>query len=452
MRSILFFLILNISLASFAQGEEVRGGLELSAVPPRTERCLAFLKKIPEDYFHAWIEVPENGDDANSRKIFIFYYGRKAPGFANPIAFFNGGPTYPNHGFKTFEMIAKQRGNWDAYSFIYIDQRGTGCSDPYPRGGDEDTIRRLRWYGSSGIVRDAEAVRRVLLGSEKWKIFGQSYGGFIVHRYVSLFPNSISRASSHAGVLTPDRMERMVDIIYAQYRVLNLYLDKYPDDRNRLQKLHELAAAGTCLKINGGRASCGFWNTDPFLFELGFSDGWDYYFHARLAEIVPEGTVDLEKWAAYVEQNFETENATELEFAEAVISYYDRDTAGFTEANCREAYAQILSRGIDERDLILNECQISLQEHSLPNMRDRVKVVLGNAQDLLTIENFKVGLLQMQPNAFYLYSGERDVFVPRESFGPEATSLGTNLRYKNFPDSGHEGFYSENQIWQDLLD
>lgn len=35
-------------------------------------------------------------------------------------------------------------------------------------------------------MRDCEAIRKVLLGNEKWTVVGQSFGGFCATAYLSL--------------------------------------------------------------------------------------------------------------------------------------------------------------------------------------------------------------------------------------------------------------------------
>jgi homoserine acetyltransferase len=51
---------------------------------------------------------------------------------------------------------------------------------------------------------------------------------------------------------------------------------------------------------------------------------------------------------------------------------------------------------------------------------------------------------------FYLYSGAKDVFVPIETFQEEIQKLGSRITYREFNASGHEGFYTEKQVWKDL--
>jgi hypothetical protein len=64
---------------------------------------------------------------------------------------------------------------------------------------------------------------------------------------------------------------------------------------------------------------------------------------------------------------------------------------------------------------------------------------------------FKTALQVMPAGSFYLYSGEKDCFVPKEGFVEEITAVGPLLHYTHFMNSGHEGFYTENQVWNDLL-
>ena len=92
--------------------------------------------------------------------------------------------------------MLEHRNSAQTLSMIYLDQRGNGCSDPYPAGPVNTqfttmTAQRLALYGSRSIVRDAEALRELLLGPGKsWSAFGQSFGGEIVHRYVEMLPQS----------------------------------------------------------------------------------------------------------------------------------------------------------------------------------------------------------------------------------------------------------------------
>ena len=51
----------------------------------------------------------------------------------------------------------------------------------------------------------------------------------------------------------------------------------------------------------------------------------------------------------------------------------------------------------------------------------------------------------------FVYSGAEDGFVPPETFADEVKALGGKIHYTNFPNSGHEGFLNEPQVWTELF-
>ena len=128
------------------------------------------------------------------------------------------------------------------YRVLLLDQRGTGRSTPVTA----QTLARyespqaiadyLKHFRADAIVRDAEHIRRQLLGEqERWSVLGQSFGGFCVTTYLSLVPQGLREALITGG-LPP--FERPVDDVYrATYRRVlernRLYDERYPDDVER---------------------------------------------------------------------------------------------------------------------------------------------------------------------------------------------------------------------------
>ncbi|MBP2472782.1 pimeloyl-ACP methyl ester carboxylesterase [Crossiella equi] len=94
------------------------------------------------------------------------------------------------------------------YRVLLLDQRGTGLSSRVSRqtlprrGAAKAQAEYLTHFRADSIVRDAELVRRALIGEQKWSIYGQSYGGFCSLTYLSLFPESL-RESLVTGGLAP---------------------------------------------------------------------------------------------------------------------------------------------------------------------------------------------------------------------------------------------------------
>ncbi|NTS21711.1 alpha/beta fold hydrolase, partial [Bacteroides fragilis] len=61
------------------------------------------------------------------------------------------------------------------------------------------SVDRLKLLRQDNIVRDAERLREYL-GIDKWSLFGQSFGGFCITSYVSLFPESVDKAFLTGGL------------------------------------------------------------------------------------------------------------------------------------------------------------------------------------------------------------------------------------------------------------
>src|SRR5262245_1825111 len=133
-----------------------------------------------------------------------------------------------------------------SYRVVLLDQRGTGLSTPATRhtlaglGSPKDQAAYLQHLRADAIVRDAELVRRALVGStEPWSALGQSYGGFCAMTYLSLAPEGLREVFVTGGLPAlsghPDQVYR------ATYpRVLDknaAFFDRYPEDRERLDQI-----------------------------------------------------------------------------------------------------------------------------------------------------------------------------------------------------------------------
>jgi pimeloyl-ACP methyl ester carboxylesterase len=132
------------------------------------------------------------------------------------------------------------------YRVFLLDQRGTGCSTPVNYqtlarfANAREQAEYLKNFRADSIVRDAEFIRRELLGeSGQWSVLGQSYGGFCVTHYLSAAPDGLKEAIITGG-LPP--LNRPADDVYrATYqRVLDknrLYYERYPEDVGRVREI-----------------------------------------------------------------------------------------------------------------------------------------------------------------------------------------------------------------------
>jgi pimeloyl-ACP methyl ester carboxylesterase len=128
---------------------------------------------------------------------------------------------------------------------LLLDQRGTGRSTPQtaqtlatlPDAAAQ--ARQLMHFRADSIVRDAELVRRELLGDEQWTVLGQSFGGFAALTYLSLHPEGLRDVIVTGGL--PPLGHPADDVYRATYeRVASRqqrFSDRYPGDQETLDAL-----------------------------------------------------------------------------------------------------------------------------------------------------------------------------------------------------------------------
>ncbi len=135
------------------------------------------------------------------------------------LVFFQGGPGGAAPRPET-------RSGWlgkalETHRVLLLDQRGTGLSTPVttetlPIEGDADAqAAYLAHFRADAIVEDAEAIRRALLGDRPWRALGQSYGGFVLLRYLSAAPEGLEAALITGGI--PSLTRPAEDVYRATY-------------------------------------------------------------------------------------------------------------------------------------------------------------------------------------------------------------------------------------------
>ena len=353
------------------------------------------------------------------------------------------------------------RSELDIY-FVYMDQRGTGCSTRFPIGASAQTIERLKWYGSSGIVNDAEILRQKLIGDKKWKVFGQSFGSHVVHRYIKMFPASISKAYAHGYPEGPGDFDFSFSRIASEGAVLNSYLATHNSDRARLKVLNTfLSDRSKCYK-NGTSEYCGFENLTSLTYLLGFREDWST-FHSWLVYIVPTDFVVEENLKDYTSKltskyffyhdapQIDENSLANLDISLNFIGISDTNSSPIDYDKCIAIYKKMETvYKIKSSDMLLNECQAPVQFA----FRDQLRVLLSNrindeSSNLIKLEDIKA-TLSRNHISFYLYSGGLDSFVPKDLFVLESKSLGSLVNYTNFSESGHDGYVTEKKVFIDL--
>ncbi|PPR06871.1 hypothetical protein CVT26_003995 [Gymnopilus dilepis] len=154
------------------------------------------------------------------------------------------------------------------YQIIWLDQRGTGLSSalspeslPNNVRTDEEIAQYLKHFRADNIVRDAEFIRKSLLGNKenpedrKWTLLGQSFGGFCITTYLSFHPEGVKEAFI-AGGLPPlvDQPDEVYEALTKQVIKRNeIYYKKYPQDIRRVRNILAHLDAKSVTLPNGGR-------------------------------------------------------------------------------------------------------------------------------------------------------------------------------------------------------
>ena len=210
--------------------------------------------------------VPLDYARPDAEQIGVFAREAVSPGKEDAdlpwLVFFQGGP-----GFGAPRPDG--RSGWlkralQEFRVLLLDDRGAGQSSPLTH----QTLARLdspaaqaaylTHFRQDNIVRDAEFIRRQLLGEDgRWTVLGQSFGGFCVTRYLSAAPEGLAAAIITGG-LPP--LDRHVDDIYrATYRCVLAknarYFERYPEDIDLAQEIADYLTTRDVRLPGGGQLS-----------------------------------------------------------------------------------------------------------------------------------------------------------------------------------------------------
>lgn len=227
-------------------------------------------------------ELPVDYTKPDAAKISVFAREVIAPGKQNTdlpyLVFFQGGPgsgaPRPNNNSGWIKRALTE------FRVLLLDQRGTGASTPITA----QTLRHLtpeaqadylQHFRADNIVRDAEAIRKTLIGDTPWSILGQSFGGFCAMNYLSAAPEGLKEVLITGGIPS---LTRPTDEVYrATYaRVIaknHQYYQRYPDDVARVRDIVRHLADHNVQLPAGGRLA-----VQRFLqlgLAFGMSDGFE---------------------------------------------------------------------------------------------------------------------------------------------------------------------------------
>lgn len=181
------------------------------------------------------------------------------------------------------------------FRVILLDQRGTGRSTPVQATDVANLDAReaaelLSHFRADSIVRDAEEVRRVHFGGQRWWTIGQSYGGFLTLHYLSFFPEALEACVVTGGLpsIDPDAAE-VYRRTYPRVLAKNEeFFTRFPHLRARVDKIADLLARETVLLPDGDQLTVRRFQTLGL--DLGMGPGAD-----RIHWLLDEAFADREE-------------------------------------------------------------------------------------------------------------------------------------------------------------
>jgi pimeloyl-ACP methyl ester carboxylesterase len=196
------------------------------------------------------------------------------------LVFLQGGPGFPGPRPLTRSGWVKRA--LDDYHVLLLDSRGNGRSSVVlaqtlaRRGNARAQADYLMHFRADSIVRDAELIRRQLVGTDQpWSVLGQSYGGFCAVHYLSAFPQGLREAFITGGL--PPLSGSADDYYRHTYpevqRKTRKFFARYPEDRALCTRILEHLHGHDVALPTGGRLTVRRFQQVGFM--LGFDDGME---------------------------------------------------------------------------------------------------------------------------------------------------------------------------------
>ncbi|MFC9985382.1 alpha/beta fold hydrolase [Microbacterium keratanolyticum] len=163
------------------------------------------------------------------------------------------------------------------YRVVLLDQRGTGRSTPVGddllQQGSPAAAEYLTHLRADAIVRDCEAFR-AHLGADTWNVLGQSFGGFTTLSYLSTDAASLDNVFITGGLSAIGRQpDDVYALCYDKMRTASeKYYRRFPEHRDAMRRLVDLAAAGEIVLPDGEVVSVSRLRSAGSA--LGTNDGW----------------------------------------------------------------------------------------------------------------------------------------------------------------------------------
>ncbi|TAG47278.1 MAG: alpha/beta fold hydrolase [Betaproteobacteria bacterium] len=403
-------------------------------------------------------DVPVNYEDPIGETIKVFAREVIAPGKESSalpyLVFFQGGPGSGSprpSGNSGWLKRALQE-----FRVLLLDQRGTGLSTPIT----SQTMQRfatpmaqaqyIQHFRADNIVRDAEFIRKALIGDAQWSILGQSFGGFCSLNYLSTAPEGLKEVLITGGIPS---LARTADDVYRntypRVRAKNeAYYARYPDDVARVKLIAKHLIENDVRLPGGARLTA-----RRFLqlgMPFGMSDGYEPL-HYWLEEAFVEGASGPE-----INWNF-LKTIEHEQFLETNPIYALLQEGCYTQGVASRWSAERIMHEFPEFDLAADGPLLFTGEMIYPSMFDEfprlqplkaAAEILANKQDWPMLYDVARLRENRVPIAAAVYHD--DMYVPLE-FSEETARVVPNTKLWITNEYEHNGLRADGAVILDRL-
>lgn len=430
--------------------------------PTTASQCETFKKQLSENprVQVGQLQVPlaySQTKQNSQNQINVMYWTRKPLQSQTsefpPLLLIHGGVGGNSSGFFTWKPIME---NYPGM-IISLDLRGEGCSNFFPYNQNYLSFRDVTLEAT---VRDLELLREKIIPGKQWRIFGQSRGSAIVHRYLEMFPDSLESVHAHGLAMQNKNGYENYSLNRSLFnaRTGQVFYEKYPSAGQVIDEIRDwLTHDQQCFTLNYAvgemEASkrpkvCGAKVVHAFSGRLSAMSGWKAFAESLVAVKNSET------------QKINTEEAKKLLQSALDSSLYTRFMGYIFGTNSLEFHAPdiaVLEKAmahpflqtakLSEGHFILQVAypiyeQLHgsfLKANHIPYDFDKVRKSIENRKNT------------SQPLDVFVYMSSWDPVAAPEAFDDEKEELKDSAQFILIPESAHDGWKTHPQVVERLM-
>lgn len=391
--------------------------------------------------------VSKDEEGITNRELEIFYIIRKVSNPNAPyVIYFNGGAGV---GFtEGFLHRLVDEDFFPNYNVVCMDQRGTGCS-----GKPSNDLKELKYFTARYISYDAEEVRKQVLGSEtKWLVFGDSYGGHIVRKYMELYPQKTLAAISQGhGECSPITMKLHMQLLLSKLK--DSYFEKYPEDIETILDLKAKIKPSDSISFNNKSVS-GKYLVDALTF---FMDGLsDEKLHNLISNLDKEDIVN--SYLSKIKHLIKIILNTNQGKLNQVLSYVDLSRGVMDEEIDKKVGDKLTEIGHRDNEIISRKRFIQGVEDITEDVdKENLNLLFREGYFKADLINFQTIIENLNDNnvKLHVFPGEYNTYTPIKAFQEEKEiikELKGQERYKfHYIESGNKEWINNNGTFLAIL-